>query len=91
MIQIHSLKINQYSLLESSELGSVITLDRVPSREGDRWAIRSLYGDCLNKSGEWEDEPSPSNRDNEFFARCRWITAEEALKFFNDRYDQVTK
>jgi hypothetical protein len=44
----------------------------------DSWAIRCC-GQCFNKNGEWEWEPSPSNRDDKFLVRCRWTTPEEAL------------
>lgn len=42
------------------------------------WCIRSHTGTVLNKSGEWELEPMPSNRDHGFFARCRFDTAQDA-------------
>lgn len=35
---------------------------------------------CLNKSGEWEYEPLPSSRDDDFMARCRFATADEAIE-----------
>lgn len=43
-----------------------------------RWAVRRL-GYCLNRSGEWEHEPTPSSRDDAFFARCRWPSSAEAI------------
>lgn len=44
----------------------------------DKWAIRQ-GGNCLNKSGEWEWEPMPSSRDDDFLARCRFDAAQEAI------------
>lgn len=44
----------------------------------DKWAVKNTFY-VLNKDGEWEREPSPSNRDDAFFARCRF-TEEEALR-----------
>lgn len=41
------------------------------------WAVRRLSF-CLNKDGQWEYEPMPSSRDDEFLARCRWPTVEAA-------------
>lgn len=41
----------------------------------DLWAIRSLGGDCYGRDG-WEMEPSGSDRDDDFFQRCRWTLAE---------------
>lgn len=37
----------------------------------DTWAVRK-GGLCLNSGDEWEWEPLPSSRDEEFFARTRW-------------------
>ena len=36
-------------------------------------------GPVLAKDGEWELEPIPSSRDDEFYARCRFDTYDEAL------------
>ena len=35
------------------------------------WAVRWM-GECLNSDGEWEYEPIPSSREDDFFARCRF-------------------
>lgn len=36
-------------------------------------------GPCvLAKDGEWEYEPQPSSRDDEFYARCRYDTYDDA-------------
>ena len=43
------------------------------------WAVR-LNNNCLDKSGEWEREPMASGRDYDFLARCRFDTAESAIK-----------
>ena len=43
------------------------------------WAVRH-QGNCLNKQGEWEYEPQPSSRDEAFFARCRFDSAEAAIQ-----------
>ena len=59
-----------------------VTLERVPQMTGpDHWAIREGHY-CLNKSALWESEPIPSSRNDDFFARCRWPSAEEALEFW---------
>jgi hypothetical protein len=44
-----------------------------------KFAIRST-GSCLCKDGEWEYEPSPSSRDDEFLARARYDTLAEAFE-----------
>jgi len=50
------------------------------------WAI-CHGGRCMNHDGEWEHEPSPSNRDHDFLARCRWVYPSEALSFAHHRID----
>lgn len=45
-----------------------------------RWAIRS-GGNVLNRDGEWELEPMPSSRTDDFFDRCRWPSLAEAVAF----------
>jgi hypothetical protein len=45
---------------------------------GDLWKV--IRGsECLNHAGEWEYEPLPSSRDEEYLARCRFATADEAI------------
>lgn len=83
-MKLEDLEISVYILNKEP----IITLDRVGSRTGDRWAIRS-HGECLNNEGEWEYEPLPSNRDDEFYARCRWLTPEDALAFW-EQFDKKT-
>lgn len=56
-----------------------IRIERVRQMNGAAlWAVR-FRGDVLNKSGEWEWEPMPSGRDDDFLARARFDTAEEAI------------
>jgi len=43
------------------------------------WAVRRSVKRCLNRDGEWEYESIPSERTEEFFARCRF-TEEDALR-----------
>lgn len=57
---------------------SPMTIDRCAQLIGpDRWAVR-CRGNVLSRGGEWEWEPSPSNRDDDFLARCRFGTYDEA-------------
>lgn len=68
------------AVVSSFDLPDESRIERVTNREGHvRWAVRS-YGSCLNAQGQWEDEPSPSNRDDSFIARCRFETAEAAYQ-----------
>lgn len=58
-----------------------ITLKPMKQRDGStRWAVQDQFRNCLNKSGEWEGEPSSSSRTEAFFDRCRWDTTEEAYQ-----------
>jgi hypothetical protein len=46
-------------------------------RGGDRWAISAGSGGSpqevwCERDGEWEYEPIPSSRDDDFLARCRY-------------------
>ena len=46
------------------------------------WAVRN-HGCCLNKKyNEFEYEPSPSNRDDDFIENCRFKSPSEALESF---------
>lgn len=49
-----------------------------PFYAGERFAVRQ-GGFCLNTSGEWEDEPQPSSRDDAFYERCRFKTLPQAV------------
>jgi hypothetical protein len=57
-----------------------VTLDRMrsPFYKGERWAVRQ-GGNCLNNEGEWEYEPMPSSRDDDFYARCRFNSLRDAI------------
>lgn len=65
----------------SYELPDNVTLEAVKGRQDViRWALRDRIRNCLNKEGEWEYEPQPSSRDDDFYARCRWATKEDAYQ-----------
>lgn len=44
----------------------------------DRWKVQR-QDECLNKQGEWEPEPLPSNRNDAYLARCRFDSAQAAI------------
>jgi hypothetical protein len=79
---LDDLTVASYSLVESEV--SDVTLERVRGIDCIRWAIRRGKT-CFNKSGDWEYEPLPSSRTEEFFARCRWDTPEEALACWTEK------
>lgn len=48
-----------------------------------RWAVYQGYwhpATVLNTAGQWETEPSGSNRDDDFYARCRFGDFTEAFR-----------
>lgn len=50
-------------------------------RGENAWAITSRGKTVLSKDGEWEYEPFPSERTEDFLDRTRWATAREAFEF----------
>ena len=74
-IQIKSFEIDDnWSIVKTSKKG-----------EPETWCIRNMFGTCLNKSGDEEEEPSPSNRDEAFLSRCRFSSAKEAFSLWTTR------
>ena len=55
-------------------------IDRCGQIKGDDLFAVRLHGNCLNKDGDWEYEPMPSGRDDDFLARCRFETFEAAAR-----------
>lgn len=76
MINLANLEIVTY-IIEHHESASI----ELTQRRGDgavKWDIVQA-GMCFNKAGEWEYEPMPSSRTDEFIARTRWEVPQEAL------------
>ena len=58
-----------------------------------KYAVRHM-GACLTTKGEWEHEPMPSSRDDEFLSRCRFGTWEQAANTIIakcEQYGRFTK
>jgi len=53
------------------------------STDPEAWAIVG-DGFCLAHDGEWEWESLPSSRTEDFYRRCRWPSAIEAIAFAKD-------
>lgn len=51
------------------------------------WAVRSTFG-VLSREGEFEYEPLPSSRSEDFLQRCRFDSAQEAFDAWQ-RYNQA--
>lgn len=52
----------------------------IEARGYGKWAITHM-GNVLDKTGEWEWEPMPSSRTEDFLQRTRWASAQEAFLF----------
>jgi hypothetical protein len=59
---------------------SPIMIDRCRQRDGTyKYAVRQS-GAVMSNSGQWEHEPIPSSRDDDFLARCRFDYWDDAAK-----------
>lgn len=66
--------------VSKDRFASPVRIQRARQMEGpDKWKVER-DGSVLNKSGDWEYEPLPSSRSDEFLARCRYDTAQEAIR-----------
>jgi len=72
---IDGLVVDRYRFVVRPDIGDVFIEDR----GNEKWVI-SLRGEVLNKQGEWEYEPLPSNRDDEFIERTRFDSPESCLE-----------
>lgn len=59
----------------------------IEERGDGKWAVTHLGSACLNINGNWEYEPIPSSRGNEFISRTRF-TLEEAMRLAQAEYDR---
>ena len=53
-------------------------------RAENSWALTCM-GDCMDKNGEFNDEPSPSNRTEDFIQNHRFKTPEDAYNCFKEK------
>ena len=85
MTELCDLVVNEYVLKETDRLFPDVVLCRRPQWDGRMlWAIcQGPY--CFNMHGKWEYEPLPSSRTDSFTRRCRFLTAEKALRFWESR------
>ncbi|MDF8363310.1 MULTISPECIES: hypothetical protein [Achromobacter] len=61
-------------------VGEHIKIEYASKNPSSRWAVRTLFqGVCLSHSGEWVDEPSPSNRSEEWLRAHRFHSLKAAV------------
>lgn len=53
-----------------------------PNNGADKWAILDDGNFCLNKNGEWQYQSLPSNRDDDFYALCRYDSVYDAISYY---------
>ena len=53
-------------------------------RGENSWAVTHM-GECLDHDGNWEYEPSPSNRDSTFIKNYRFASPEEAFAVLKEK------
>lgn len=74
-----ALVIDAYAIPTTKRLGDEIKIQRTRQLDGSvLWKVVRA-GECLNKAGDWEWEPMPSSRDDDFLTRCRFRSAQEAI------------
>ena len=63
-----------------------IMIQERPGVNVTRWSIDAsrAAGCCFNRDREWEYETLPSNRDDDFYRRCRFASLEEAVAFLEE-------
>lgn len=55
----------------------------------ETWAVRTPFGLCLALDGEWDDEPSPSNRTDEWLTQHRFTDAASAYAAGKKAYEEM--
>jgi hypothetical protein len=81
---LRELRVQSYLVVPTTrDAPFAVTIERCAQREGDDlWAVR-FKGMTLNAEGEWEYEPIPSSRDEDYIRRCRFATLSGALAAWN--------
>lgn len=69
-----------FEVYDDPKARRTIRVDARKQRDGPTlWVIIDDIRNVWNKLGEWEYEPQPSSRDDEFIARTRWPDARTAI------------
>lgn len=56
-----------------------VTIEERQQMDGPALWCVAWRGRVLNRAGQWEYEPIPSEREDDFLERCRFASADEAL------------
>lgn len=77
-------------LLQEISIISNITLAQRPGMYGIKWSINRGNNVSLNnQTREFEIEPIPSSRSDDFINQHRFNSAQEALDFWNKNYNLI--
>ena len=63
----------------------------IQQRGEHAWAVIDECGFVLAKNEQWDYEPTPSNRTEEFIRNTRFETPEQALEFLDDWWREYKK
>jgi hypothetical protein len=74
---------------QKKDFGSDSKIEMASQRDGSILLVVRNNGNCLDVDGRWEVEPSPSNRDQGFLARCRFQTVMDAYATWKSREQEV--
>jgi hypothetical protein len=74
--------------LPADDVNAAVWKLTVESRGRGLWAVMHMDTYCLSETGEWDYEPSPSNRGDEFLATHRF-DREEALRLAQEVYPNL--
>lgn len=86
----NGMSIMALSLAIENDGRTEVKIERARQRDGSSlWAIRR-DGSVMNKNAEWEFEPMPSSRDDEFIKNCRYATIDEAVETYKRYQEKLT-
>lgn len=75
-----------YATIAAYRLSDEDRIEESPQRDGSvLWAVRRAGTSCLAADGQWEFEPLPSSRDDDFIQRTRFMSPEAALEAWLQR------
>ncbi len=76
--EVSEAMVTKYTIGDTDNRDTLHSLIHVEYAGHGRWAVRR-NGLCLGTDGEWDFEPLPSSRDDEWLARYRYADAQAAI------------